>query len=175
MTNANWPSADIPAEYLTELGRITVHWSAFESILDLCLMQLVGKSIRERRSWIIFAHMTFPLKIDILRSVVSELEPNYPALAQGFPPVLSAVKSAQSTRNRFLHAKWGVDPASKARNVIDHGPRNAQDPSASRNLDRTARRHQSDRRGVRQSVPVGHQNVRQSARILAGSRKGGRI
>ncbi len=103
-----------PAEFLAEIGRVAVHWSWFESILDLCLMQLSGKSIMEPRSWIMFAHMTFPLKMDILGSLINELAGSYPGLHKGFPAVRVLIKEAQAVRNRTLHGKWGVNPDTRA-------------------------------------------------------------
>ena len=74
----------LPDEYLIEIGRVSVEWALLESALDLCLIKLAGKEILETRSSIIFNHMAFPMKLDVMGALVSELLPAYPGLA-GFP------------------------------------------------------------------------------------------
>ncbi len=61
---------------------------------------------------IIFNHMTFPMKLDILGAFVAELMPNYPTLV-GFPAVLQLLKQAQEKRNLMAHSKWGTDPTTR--------------------------------------------------------------
>jgi hypothetical protein len=99
---------DIPTEYLIEIGRVSTRWGILESTIDLCLMNLAGKDILDPRSLIIFNHMAFPMKIDVMGALVSQLQPTYPDLS-GFPPVLQLLKQAQEQRNRVVHSKWGSD------------------------------------------------------------------
>jgi len=99
---------DIPDEYLTEIGRVTTRWAMLESVVDLCLTRLAGKDILDARSAIIFNHMAFPMKLDVMGALVSELLPNYPELS-GFPTVHQLLKQAQEKRNSIAHSKWGTD------------------------------------------------------------------
>jgi len=99
---------DIPDKYLIEIGRVTTRWAVLESILDLSLMKLCGKDITDPRSLIIFNHMAFPMKLDILGALVSELIANHPGLSE-FSSVLNLLKQAQEKRNFISHSKWGLD------------------------------------------------------------------
>ena len=100
---------DIPDEYLTEIGRVTTRWAILEGVLDLCLAKLTGKEITDPRSLIIFNHMAFPMKLDVLGALVSELLPGYPKLS-AFPSVHQKLKQAQEKRNLIAHSRWGVHP-----------------------------------------------------------------
>ena len=106
------PTYDIPDEYLVEIGRVTVRWSLLESVLDLCLIKLAGKDILEKRSQIIFNHMAFPMKLDVMGAFVSTLLPGYPALS-GFPAIQRLLKKAQEHRNSVIHGRWGFDETTR--------------------------------------------------------------
>jgi hypothetical protein len=97
---------DLPNEYLTEIGRVNTRWAMLESVIDLCLMRLCSKEITAPRSLIIFNHMAFPMKMDIMGALVAELLPAYPLLSD-FPPVLQSLKQAQEKRNIIAHSKMG--------------------------------------------------------------------
>ena len=94
---------DIPNDYLLRIGRITVAWGILESTVDLALARLGGFRHTGHRSAIITAHMSWPLKMDIMESLVNALIPDHPQLA------------------RFPLAKPMLAEAQKARNQIDHG------------------------------------------------------
>lgn len=110
MRTEDW-TPDIPDEFLTEIGRVTTRWAILESMLDLCLMKLAGKELTDPRSLIIFNHMAYPMKLDILAALISELLPNYPGLA-GFPAIHQSLKQAQEKRNLVAHSKFGVNAES---------------------------------------------------------------
>jgi hypothetical protein len=57
---------DIPDDYLAEMGRISVRWSRLESVIELSMIELLGKSATEGRSLVLFTHMPFPQKMDIM-------------------------------------------------------------------------------------------------------------
>jgi hypothetical protein len=99
---------DIPTEYLAEIGRVTTRWAMLESVLDICLTLLAGKTVSDPRSAIIFNHMAFPMKLDVMGALVSELMPAYPELS-GFPAVHQLLKQAQEKRNAIAHSKWSRD------------------------------------------------------------------
>jgi hypothetical protein len=99
---------NIPDAYFIALGRVTVEWSYLESVFDLGLMKLAGMSISDSRAWSVFAHMTFPLKIDVFGALVTELQPKYPGLKE-LKTILQQIKEAQSARNEVIHAKWGCE------------------------------------------------------------------
>lgn len=99
---------DIPDEYLTEIGRVTTRWAMLESVIDLCLTLLSGNREFDLRSAIIFNHMAFPMRLDVMGTLVDRLLPDYSGLS-GFPTVLQSLKQAQEKRNSIAHSKWGVD------------------------------------------------------------------
>jgi hypothetical protein len=103
----------IPDEYLAEIGRVSVQWSFLESMFDLCLMNLAGMQLHDSRAMAIFVHMTFPLKLDVFGTIVSELLPNYPRL-DSYKEVLSQIREAQTARNVFVHSKWGMSEDGKS-------------------------------------------------------------
>jgi len=98
----------IPAEYLIEIGRVTVEWATLESALDLGLIKLAGMSLEDSRALSIFAHMSFPLKLDVFGSLVTELQPKYPNL-KDLQTIVRQLKKAQDGRNAIIHAKWGFE------------------------------------------------------------------
>jgi hypothetical protein len=63
----------IPAEFLKAIGEVVVAWNRMEFELTVILIHWLGKDINENRSHAIFAHMSFPQKLDIMGSLVEEL------------------------------------------------------------------------------------------------------
>jgi hypothetical protein len=106
------PGSNLPTEFFTEIGRVNVEWAVLESMMDLCLIKLIGKDLSDSRSIIIFNHMAFPMKLDIMGALCSELLPRYPSLAE-YQRVLQSVRAAQEKRNAIVHAKWGFNEATK--------------------------------------------------------------
>lgn len=99
---------ELPNEYLIEIGRVTVRWAFLESILDLCLIKLAGLNVQHSTSLVIFNHMTFPLKIDVLGALITERKPFYKFLEAYASDVEPLLKKAQEKRNTFIHSKWGL-------------------------------------------------------------------
>lgn len=95
----------IPDEYLIEIGKVTVQWSVLETVFDLCSIKLAGMDVMEPRGTAIFAHMTFPLKLDVFVAMVDSLQSGYPRL-QNYKAVVAAVREAQTIRNKIVHSKW---------------------------------------------------------------------
>lgn len=113
MTSGDEPSVSfhIPGDYLEEIGRIVVEWTGLEGLLSLCLMKLSGMDIHDPRSLIVFNHLTFPVKMNILSSLVHELQSRYPGL-RSFPETRKKLEKAQQGRNRVVHGTWLVDESS---------------------------------------------------------------
>jgi len=99
------PPINIPDEYLIRIGRITVAWGALETVVDLALAKLAGFAQYDPRSAIITAHMTWPLKMDILESLAHALATKYPELRR-LPKAKPFLAAAQSGRNRASHGHW---------------------------------------------------------------------
>ncbi len=98
---------DIPDDYLRALGLVVVRWSYLEGILDLSLIKLLGKSINEGRSFVVFAHMAFPQKLDVLGALISEVAlPEQAPLRLYKKDIQPLLKKAQESRNALLHSKW---------------------------------------------------------------------
>ena len=60
---------------------------------------------------VIFNHMAFPMKLDVMGALVSELLPNYPRLST-YRGVQQSLKRAQEGRNMVVHGRWAVDDTS---------------------------------------------------------------
>ena len=104
---------ELPDEYLIEIGRVSVRWAILESFLDLNLIKLLGKSVLEVRSLVIFNHMAFPQKLDVLGALINELQQSGYEGCDKYPPVQSLLRQAQEKRNSLLHAKIGYDQNGK--------------------------------------------------------------
>jgi hypothetical protein len=87
-----------------------VRWNRQESFLEFSLIELLGKSPTEGRSLVLFTHMSFPQKLDIMGALVAEclFSPAYQWLS-GYREVERLLKDAQQKRNAIAHGKWGVD------------------------------------------------------------------
>jgi hypothetical protein len=112
---------DLPDAYLTELGRVSVRWSMLETWINFALIRLAGKDIHEGRSLVIFNHMAFPQKLDVLGALVSELLVNStscPWLAPYAKEVKPRLDEAQRKRNELIHAKWGTENGQVTRSKI---------------------------------------------------------
>jgi hypothetical protein len=96
---------ELPDEYLIEIGRVNVRWAILESVLDLNLLKLLGKDVLEGRSLVIFNHMAFPQKLDILGALVYEIEQSDYAGFDTYQSVESLLRQAQEKRNSLIHAK----------------------------------------------------------------------
>lgn len=107
----------LPDEYLTEIGRVCYQWSVLEGMFDLWLAKLVGLEISDLRSKALFAHMAFPLKLDLFGSFANYLKPHFPNLSE-HKNVLSSLRRAQDSRNLVVHAMWAMDESGEHANVL---------------------------------------------------------
>ena len=101
---------EIPVEYLIAIGEVTVRWNRLEMSINTLLIHWLGKDINERRSHVIFTHMSFPQKLDVMGSLVEELvkDPKYNHLKACKSKVIPLLREAQSGRNMVIHSMWGV-------------------------------------------------------------------
>lgn len=107
----DWP---LPAQYLTELGRITTLFGALESAVNLSISKLAGyQGVLDWRSAVVTAHANFKQRIDILETLCHELhnEGNYTHL-KGYKKVLENIKQVQLKRNRYIHNALSFDSES---------------------------------------------------------------
>jgi hypothetical protein len=101
---------NLPDEHLRAIGLVTVRWNHLEQIVNLFLIHLLGKSIDDERSHIVFAHMAWPQKVDVLSALVEKVLvlPTYSSLKNYKPVVLPLLKAAQNGRNSITHGLWGT-------------------------------------------------------------------
>lgn len=101
---------NIPDEYLRSIGMVTVRWNHLEQIINLFLIHLLGNEIFDDRSHIVFAHMAFPQKVDVLSALVEKMVvlPQYSSLSNYKARVRPLLKAAQDGRNSIIHAMWGM-------------------------------------------------------------------
>ena len=98
----------LPEAYLLAIGKVCVQWAALESIVDLALHKLMGLDFTDPRGAILTAHMTWPLKMDVLKSLVTSHRQNFPHLSS-FDAVEPMLNRAQKGRNKIVHATWAYD------------------------------------------------------------------
>jgi hypothetical protein len=109
----------IPDEYLKAIGRVVVEWNQLESILDLCLIRLLGKELTDPRSHIVFTHMAYPQKMDALKALIGEVKiPDGSTLGRYGDEVQPLLKNASEARNKIMHSKWGVINGKVHRSMI---------------------------------------------------------
>jgi hypothetical protein len=95
----------IPEPYLLAIGRVTVAWGILESAVDLAIGRLLGLGTFDPRSAIVTAHMTWPLKMDVLEALARALARDHPYLAE-FGAAKLLLKKAQEGRNLVVHGHW---------------------------------------------------------------------
>lgn len=114
MTNEyseNWP---LPDSYLIELGRVLALWASLESLLNTCLGKLAGfNDLSDPTPFILVTHSSFPQRIDMLGALCDQLKETHPHLSS-HKEVVSKLKSAQTSRNRFAHNGIVFDPKTEA-------------------------------------------------------------
>lgn len=97
---AGWP---LPDDFLTELGRISALWSSLEASLMICLTKLAGfNDPHNPVPFILLAHASFPQRLDMLGTLCEQLSVEHPHLNE-HGPVLTKLRAAQRSRNRFVH------------------------------------------------------------------------
>lgn len=87
------------------IGKVTVAWGALESAIDLSIGRLLGLGTFDPRGSIITAHMTWPLKMDVLESLAAALSKDFPRLTE-LGAVKPLLKKAQEARNLVVHGHW---------------------------------------------------------------------
>jgi hypothetical protein len=100
---------DPPDEFLVAIGKVTARWNYLEQVLNMLLIHMLGESIVEERPHIVFAHMAFPQKMDVLSALAEQLiKGGYPWLAEHKSGIVSSIKQAQNKRNMIIHDVWGT-------------------------------------------------------------------
>jgi hypothetical protein len=103
----DWP---LPDEYLIEIGRISALWVSFENFLGICIGKLAGfNELTDVKPFILVTHTSFPQKLDMLSALCELLKGEFPRLTN-HKEVISKVKSAQASRNKYVHNTIGPDP-----------------------------------------------------------------
>jgi sulfur transfer complex TusBCD TusB component (DsrH family) len=108
---------ELPDEYLREIGRIVVAWNRLDSALTHALVfALIEDVSTYKRAVAVFAHMSFPQKLDslaaMLRIIGAEFADLYLNDVQGL------LKQAQEKRNTALHQYWYVEEGEVIRGDI---------------------------------------------------------
>jgi hypothetical protein len=107
---AGWP---IPDEFLIELGRISALWTSLEWMMETYIGKLAGfNDLSDPKPFILLRHTSFPQKLDILSALCEKLVPYFSNLS-GYEDVVSQIRTAQKSRNRFIHNSVGFDAETK--------------------------------------------------------------
>lgn len=99
---------DMPPEYLKAIGDVVVRWNHLEQLLNNILGGLLANDPNDIRAKIVFAHMAFPQKLDIMASIAEEYLKN-PAnsFLEMYKPAMPLLRQAQVDRNLVIHSMWG--------------------------------------------------------------------
>jgi len=96
----DWP---LPTEYLVELGRVFALWGSLESSMNLAISKLAGFSeTLDWRALVLTAHSNFQQRVDVVATLCSELQHEYPHL-KDYEAVITAIRKVQKKRNIFAH------------------------------------------------------------------------
>ena len=90
------------------IGRVCVQWGQLESHIDYALKKLCDFELMDSRALILTAHMSWPLKMDVLESIVNELRGDFPHLTH-YEKLKPFLKKAAEGRNKIVHAKWAYE------------------------------------------------------------------
>jgi hypothetical protein len=104
------PFLILPDTYLRAIGLVCIQWTGLERLLSVLVMKLAGMSVLDPRATIVTAHMTFPLKLDIFKALIDELQTGYPHLST-VPSLYPRIGEAQARHNRIAHGAWTWDEA----------------------------------------------------------------
>jgi hypothetical protein len=99
----------LPDAFLIAIGKICVQWSMLEYVVEMAITKLVDLDIWDQRSKIVFAHMSWPQKTDILGALTDTLEDDYARLRGYRQTVAPLLKKAQEARNQVIHGFYGVE------------------------------------------------------------------
>ena len=100
---------DPPDEFFTAIGKFTTRWNYLEQVFNMILIHMLGKSITEERSHVVFAHMAFPQKMDVFSALAETLiKSDCPWLEKHKSEIISAIKQAQAKRTHIVHDVWGM-------------------------------------------------------------------
>ncbi len=107
--------AKLPDEFLTRIATVVVRWNMLEDYLNMLLIHLLGKPVGEHRSHIVFTHMAFPQRLDVLGALAEEVanDPAYSQLHKCKETLLPLLRNAQQKRNQIIHSSWGFNPKSR--------------------------------------------------------------
>ena len=98
---------NIPEPYLVAMGKVNVACGVLESVVDLAFARLAGyATVYDPRPVIVTAHMTWPLKMDVLEALADQLRGEHPELAQWATVAKPALRKAQEARNSIAHGHW---------------------------------------------------------------------
>lgn len=103
------PSDDlIPADYISAIGEVVVRWNSLEFYMNIFLIHLLGRELRDPRPHVVFVHMAFPQKLDVLGALAELKAIRYRSsrLKKYQETVLPLLRKAQAGRNWVIHSNW---------------------------------------------------------------------
>jgi hypothetical protein len=106
------PPPELPDEVFILLGRIVTIWNGLESFLNVCIGKLAGfDDIADPKPFILINHSSFPQKLDNFAALCELMKNQYPHL-KTYKETVSALKTAQQERNKFIHNSIQVEEES---------------------------------------------------------------
>jgi hypothetical protein len=112
--NLNFSGWPLPDEYLIELGRVSALWGSLESFLNICIGKLAGfHELHDPKPFILITHASVPQRLDMFGALCEHLVAELPHLA-AYKQVIGALRTAQKSRNNFMHHGMAVNPESGA-------------------------------------------------------------
>lgn len=101
----------IDPDLLTQLGRLTVNFSALEFALQSIVAVLIGGRGDHTPGWIVATNLPFNRLVQVVDALVRHGFPRREILEE-LELVLGQVSSAEKARNTIIHSVWLLDDGS---------------------------------------------------------------
>ena len=102
---------NLPPEHLQAIGLMSAAASSADSIVEMAIAGMLG--IDGEQGYAVTAHMSAPLRANVLRSAAEIVIDNRRALDE-LDLLLDAIKKAAEARNDYVHGSWCVRPSDGA-------------------------------------------------------------
>jgi hypothetical protein len=104
-------------DFLQAIGELVVSWNGLERVLHVSLVWVLDVGGDRARAHIVFAHMSFPQKLQAMRAMVAEMinggmSPSSP-LGKFERESFKLLYKANEKRNTLMHHMWAFDSEEK--------------------------------------------------------------
>jgi len=104
------PKLTLPDDYLKAIGSVVVSWNQLEIVMVVSLLNLLRHDLKKVESHLIFPHIAFNQRIDIIAAVIrATKDPSDPLVTRFEKWVLPQLRNMQTKRNDVIHSLWTTE------------------------------------------------------------------